>query len=182
MLSCAGAYVLGVAGSNECPAGTVRIETEAECRIAAAARGLKLWGVWMYMCDGCANNWQSDPAAANILQNDVNWLRGCYLVTFYDRVLFNTHAVGKGQPQGTLLCFDASATYGAPQRRCARTRVCTGACVCRVRTGTCAIRACVCGGVGGAAAGRAHLCGLCGTSDSDGGAGRYGRGQYVYVR
>ncbi len=39
VLSCADVYVSGADGSNECPAGSVRIEAEAACRTAAAAAG-----------------------------------------------------------------------------------------------------------------------------------------------
>ncbi len=39
VLSCAGAYVSGAEGSNVCPAGSARIETEAACRTAVAAAG-----------------------------------------------------------------------------------------------------------------------------------------------
>jgi hypothetical protein len=35
----AGAYASGAAGSNDCPAGYVRIMSEAECRAAAVAKG-----------------------------------------------------------------------------------------------------------------------------------------------
>ena len=38
--SCAGAYVFGAAGSNECPSGSVRIVAEAACRTAATATGI----------------------------------------------------------------------------------------------------------------------------------------------
>ncbi len=42
VLSCAGAYVSGAEGSNICEATSVRIETEAACRTAAAAAGMTI--------------------------------------------------------------------------------------------------------------------------------------------
>jgi hypothetical protein len=92
VLSCAGAYVSGADGSNECPAGSARIETEAECRTAAAAAGT--------------------PFAA--VQTESVFPRGCFY-NIYGRARnahFNTHAVGAGEPGHELLCA-ARATAGA---------------------------------------------------------------------
>ncbi len=104
LLSCAGAYVSGAAGSNTCPEGSVRIETEAACRTAATAAGKMLNFVGTY----------SDSP------------RGCYYWTSNNVANFNTHAVGAGAPDARLLC--AAATTGAPSadehalvhRHCAR--------------------------------------------------------------
>ncbi len=90
MLSCAGAYVSGAAGSNECPAGSVRIAAEAACRAAAAAAGKTIPG-WDFV-----ETYGSVP-------------RGCYYRTNY--AYFNTHAVGAGHWAYRLLC--AAATTGA---------------------------------------------------------------------
>jgi hypothetical protein len=79
--SCAGAYVSGAAGSNACPAGFVRIETEAACRTAAAAAG----------------------KAFDFVETDPAWPRGCYYGTT-NAAAFNTHAVGAGNSDAQLLC------------------------------------------------------------------------------
>jgi hypothetical protein len=91
-LSCAGAYVSGAAGSNECPAGSARIETEAACRTAAAAAG-KTVGSYPFV------------------ETYSNYPRGCYYDT--NNAYFNTHAVGAGWSGGQPLCA-ALATTGAP--------------------------------------------------------------------
>ncbi len=106
VLLCAGAYVSGALGSNECPAGSVRIEAEAACRTAAAAAG------------------------KTILESDFVWTesaypRGCYYTT-NNNAWFNTHAVGAGSSIRQLLC--AIVTTGAPlARRRAGARVLLGA-------------------------------------------------------
>ncbi len=104
VLSCAGAYVSGAAGSNECPAGSARIKSEAACRTAAAAAGKTVFRVEF---------WPGSP-------------RGCYYYTGETYAYFNTHAVGKGYSGKQLLCA-ALATTGAPlARRCADARVLRG--------------------------------------------------------
>ncbi len=118
MLSWAGAYVSGAAGSNECPAGSVRIEAEEACRTAATAAG-KSFG---------------------FVETDSGKPRGCYYVTRYNRAYLNPHAVGAGYYNYQLLCA-ALATTGAPLKRRRRTgarSACTGARVCRHRA--CAAR------------------------------------------
>jgi hypothetical protein len=108
--SCAGAYVSGANGSNECPAGSVRIETEAACRTAAAAMGMTAGSSSYPFADSYAN-----------------YPRGCYYVT---NVYLNTHAVGAGKADAKLLCAagalltlhaDARARACTP-RVCAATR------------------------------------------------------------
>ncbi len=89
--SCAGAYVAGAAGSNACPAGSVRIEAEEACRTAAAAASLLV--PWAFVVTNYARP------------------RGCYTTTNY--AYFNTHAVGAGYALSQLLCA-ALATTGAP--------------------------------------------------------------------
>ena len=79
----------GAAGSNECPAGSVRIETEAACRTAAAAAGKTFAGV----------------------ATDATTPRGCYYSTSTNNALFNTHAVGAGSSNRQPLC---AVTTGAP--------------------------------------------------------------------
>ncbi len=97
VLSCAGAYVSGAAGSNECPAGSVRIETEAACRTAAAATG--------------------KPAGSPFVETLPGSPRGCYwYISFSTKAYFNTHAVGAGESCSEPLCA-AAATAGAPSRR-----------------------------------------------------------------
>jgi hypothetical protein len=90
VLSCAGAYVSGDVGSNECPAGSARIATEAACRTAAAAAGKTFAGV----------------------EAEATYPRGCYYTTNYNYVYFNIHAVGAGNPIRQLLC--AATVTGAP--------------------------------------------------------------------
>jgi hypothetical protein len=89
--------VSGAAGSNECPAGSVRIETEAACRTAVAAAGKTLRLVWTN---------SSSP-------------RGCYHSTRSNNAYFNTDAVGAGSSGYQLLC--AADTTGAlpSMHRCA---------------------------------------------------------------
>jgi hypothetical protein len=90
VLSCAGAYVSGAAGSNECPAGSVRIETEAACRTAVAAAGKPFSTVGSF----------------------AGYPRGCYYDTSDNIAYFNPHAVGAGIFGFQLLC--AAITTGAP--------------------------------------------------------------------
>ncbi len=113
VLSCAGAYVSGAAGSNECPAGSVRIETEAACRTAATAAG--------------------KTVGSSFVETYPDSPRGCYYVTFSNNAFFNTHAVGAGWSAAQLLCT-ALATTGAPlkrRRRADARSACTGARACR---------------------------------------------------
>ncbi len=116
MLACAGAYVSGAAGSNECPAGSVRIETEAACRTAVTAAGKIFDGV------------STDP----------EFPRGCQYYTRSDDAFFNVHAVGAGRSISQLLCATVDTT-GAPLPRRRRTdarSACTGARACRHRAWT----------------------------------------------
>ena len=93
MPSCAGAYVSGVVGSNECPAGSARIEAEAACRAAAAAVG-KIVGT---------------PFVVSVSTEP----RGCNYFNRSDVAYFNADAVGAGSPYARLLCA-AVVTAGAP--------------------------------------------------------------------
>ena len=107
VLSCAGAYVSGAAGSNACPAGSVRIATEAACRTAAAAAGTTIRESDFVL---------TSPAVP----------RGCYYESTNNLAYFNTHAVGAGRSSLQLLCA-ALATTGAPLKRRRRTDAQTGA-------------------------------------------------------
>ena len=80
----------GAAGSNACPAGSVRIEAEAACRTAAAAAGKTL--------------------GSNFVETNSAFPRGCYYTT--DWAYFNTHAVGAGYSGYQPLC--ATVATGAP--------------------------------------------------------------------
>ncbi len=116
MLSCAGGYVSSAAGSNECPASSVRIETEAACRTAATAAGKR---VGFY-------------EESDFVETEAAWPRGCYYVTSTNVAFFNTHAIGAESPTAQLLC----ATTGAPLKRRRRTdarSACTGVRACRHR-------------------------------------------------
>jgi hypothetical protein len=93
VLACAGAYVSGAAGSNECPAGSVRIEAEAACRAAVAAAG--------------------KTPSSTFVETDPDYPRGCYYDTVTNIAYFNTHAVGAGSLWSRLLCA-ALVTTGAP--------------------------------------------------------------------
>ena len=97
VLSCAGAYVSGAAGSNECPAGSARIETEAACRTAVAAVG-KIPGT---------------PFVVSVSAEP----RGCNY--FSARAYFNADSVGAGNPNAQLLCA-AVVTTGAPPHKMRR--------------------------------------------------------------
>ncbi len=82
----------GAAGSNECPAGSVRIDTEDACRTAVAATGKTL----------------------NLVVTSPNDPRGCAFSTqLVTRAYFNADAVGKGNPTAQLLCA-VGASAGAP--------------------------------------------------------------------
>jgi hypothetical protein len=121
VLSCAGAYVSGAAGSNACPAGSVRIETEAACRTAVAAAGKTVGSIFV----------ETYPAMP----------RGCYYYTGSNTAYFNIHAVGAGNPYAQLLCAALATTTGAPLKRRRRTdarSACTDARACRHRA--CAAR------------------------------------------
>ena len=82
----------GADGSNECPAGYVRIVAEAACRTAVAAAG------------------KTPASNLTFVQTDPDYPRGCYttVVTGW----FNSHAVGAGKAGFKPLC--AAATTGAP--------------------------------------------------------------------
>jgi hypothetical protein len=110
--SCAGAYVSGAAGSNACPAGSARIETEAACRTAVAAAGKTFYAVVTYAAypRGCYYNTGYD--------------NGDDVYTFGNNAYFNAHAVGADSYSWYRLLCAALATTGAPlTRRCAK-RVC----------------------------------------------------------
>jgi hypothetical protein len=110
--SCAGAYVSGPLYSNECPAGSVRIETEAACRTAAAAAGKRI--------------------DSSFVVTDSGYPRGCFSTgcdpvdPICNYAYFNAHPLGAAttgyrglQLDGPrLLC--AAVTTGAPPRACAR--------------------------------------------------------------
>ncbi len=111
----------GAAGSNECPAGSVRIETEAACRTAADAAG-------------------KTPSYLYFVWSTTYSPRGCYYNT-YNMAYFNSHAGGAGASGDQLLCA-ALAITGAPHAAPIHTRVYTGACSC---TPACAVWHCMSG-------------------------------------
>ena len=108
MPSCAGAYISGAAGSNACPAGSVRIATEAACRTAVAAAGKT----------------PSTSTSSPFVGTFSSFPRGCYFWTTSNNAYFNTHAVGAGCFNAQLLCA-AVTTTGAPltHRASVRARV-----------------------------------------------------------
>ncbi len=111
MPSCAGAYVSGAAGSNECPAGSARIETEAACRTAAAAAG--------------------KIPHSSFVETDAAYPRGCYYHTGNNYANFNRDLVGAGKLEYQLLC--AALATGAPLHAPLRRRACAVRCSRAVR-------------------------------------------------
>jgi hypothetical protein len=116
VLSCAGAYMVGVAGNNTCPAGSVRIETEAACRTAAAALGKSVDSSSFVVTaplapPGCAFNPSNNQAQFNTISGS-----------------------GTGSSSRQVLCVAS----GAPRR--AYSRACTPACAAALRV---CIDACV---------------------------------------
>ncbi len=123
VLCCAGAYISGAAGSNECPAGSARIEAEAACRTAAAAAGKT----------------PSTSTSSPFVVTDSRWPRGCYYSSA-NTAWFNRDAVGAGYSV-QLLCA-ALDTTGAPppqRRRCARAGLHRRACVPALRVFYCVL-------------------------------------------
>jgi hypothetical protein len=164
VLSCAGAYVYGAAGSNECPAGSVRIEAEAACRTAAAAAG--------------------KTAGLPFLWDNPYGPRGCNYRTSCNSVYFNPNLVGAGESGSQLLC--AAVTTGAPAlltdaRALAYIGACSGiarVCVSHVRI----VRVLrLFGGAEASCRGEELGEGIV-RRGSDGGAVRCGRRLCVYVR
>ncbi len=93
----------GADGSNECPAGSVRIETEAACRTAAAAAGRTI-------------------PSSGFVGTDPAWPRGCY----YDSTnsaYFNPDAVGAGYSTQLLCAVTTSGALPPPHRASVRARV-----------------------------------------------------------
>ena len=87
--------MFGASGSNECPAGSVWIETEAACRTAVAATGRTIGSAFAFVA--------TYP----------DYPRGCYYGSGTNAAWFNPHAVGAGVYGYQLLC--ATVTIGAPQ-------------------------------------------------------------------
>ncbi len=109
---CAGAYVSGAEYSNECPAGSVRIEAEAACRTAAIAAG--------------------KTAGSPFVETTLYYPRGCYYYNSYNEAYFNPHTVGAGRSGYRLLCAAIVAT-GAPLHAPMRRRACAARCSWAVR-------------------------------------------------
>ncbi len=94
VLSYAGAYVSGDFGSNECPAGSVRIETEAACRIAVTAAG-------------------KTPDSSFVV-TESSFPRGCLYEILSNFAYFNAHPFGGGSPPHITRLLCAAAATGAP--------------------------------------------------------------------
>ncbi len=86
----------GAVGSNECPAGSVRIETAAECRTAAAAAG--------------------KTVASYFVEDRAYYPRGCHYNTGGTLAYFNAHAVGAGHSGAQLLCATTGVPLAPPKR------------------------------------------------------------------
>jgi hypothetical protein len=83
------------AGTNECPAGFLRIETEAACNKAYTVLG-----------SSRAISVETEPTAP----------RGCYVYTVGSQtVFFNNDPLGAGEEDSQLIC-KAAPTTGAPRR------------------------------------------------------------------
>ncbi len=96
LLSCAGLYVSGDEGSNECPAGSVRIETEGACRTAAVAAGKNL------------------PMFTPFVETFSDYPRGCYYSTLTNYAYFNPEGFGAGQSSSRLLCAGVCTVMRMP--------------------------------------------------------------------
>ena len=112
----------GAAGTNECPRGFVRIETEEACRSAVEAAG--------------------KTASSSFVGTWTIWPGGCFYTNHNNIAFFNTEAVGASASNAQLLC--AAVTTGAPLRTdecsCAGTPACAAkmrvCCNIRVLLGT----------------------------------------------
>ncbi len=85
-------FTLGVNGSNSCPVNSVRIETEEQCRSAAAE---------------VAKNYAGKETSSS-------YPKGCYLFRT-SSVYFNMDVNGVGRPGSQLIC--ATVPIGAPPVR-----------------------------------------------------------------
>jgi hypothetical protein len=83
--------VAGAAGSNECPAGSAQIVTEAACGTAVILTG--------------------KYANPSFVQTNEFAPRGCYYTTVLNTAYFNEHAAGAGYSGAQLLC---AVITGAP--------------------------------------------------------------------
>ncbi len=106
-LVCAGTFVWGVAGSNDCPANSMRIVDDAACQRAAFA---------VHTSSGARNYIFGESQTREVFPS------GCYAarcgwdnceVLFY--INFNNHPVGNGDPESRLLCVIANTA--APTQR-----------------------------------------------------------------
>jgi hypothetical protein len=89
--------VSGAVGSNECPAGSVRIEAEDACRSAATAAG-------MHVGNGFVETTSARP-------------RGCYYWTDNNYAYVNNDAVGAGYSRRQLLCAVITGAKAVSRRR-----------------------------------------------------------------
>ena len=103
-LVCAGTFVWGVAGSNDCPANSMRIVDDAACQRAAFAI--------------------QEPSSLNYTfresQTREVFPSGCYAVRcdiceVLFSIYFNNHLVGEGDPKSRLLCVITNTA--APTQR-----------------------------------------------------------------
>ena len=110
----AGLYVAGAAFSNECPAASVRIVTEAACRAAASAARLTLGspfvGSWSYWPKGCYYSittrtaWlNTDPVGGAC----VSYPLLCAKQTGAPHFTHDVHARGHGGPTAERLSYAA---------------------------------------------------------------------------
>jgi hypothetical protein len=91
-LHCAGGFLWGNAGSNECPTDATQIVDEAACRSAAIATEKPYAGVSTIM----------------------NQPKGCYLDVSASIVYLNAHSIGAGNAWTLLLCAACPGCTSAP--------------------------------------------------------------------
>jgi hypothetical protein len=97
VLLCAGAYVSGADGSNKCPAGSARIETDEACRTAAVAAG-------------------KTASPLGFMVAESGYPRGCYYGIDSNYAYFNIREVGAGRSGVQLLCVALATGARAPTR------------------------------------------------------------------
>merc|ERR1711865_213676 len=81
-------FLLGTRGTNVCPADSVSVGTEAQCRSAATTLG-RTWG-W-------SGTWSYAP-------------KGCFFSSVNRRVYFNADPTGAGQPDSAPICTGSTAS------------------------------------------------------------------------
>jgi hypothetical protein len=128
---CAGAYASGAVGSNECPAGSARIEDEDPCRTASAAVGKTVLSGFVVTLSSSPRGCFSGTLTGSNSSNSSSSSSSSNSSSF---VFFNNHSVGAGSPGSLQLC---AITTGAPhavnRHACVPLSACTGRAACTMR-------------------------------------------------